>query len=146
MKKSIFILIALVLMATGCRKDKPADYAKLVIGEWHCVPETFEADIYLAIDEAGTFDMYQQIGDGRHRHYSGEWEINENVLSGIYSDGQSWGSEYQVSFSGGNTMTLKAMNGSDEVMGYSREAIPSEIIDGSITVKSASDGGCRPVL
>lgn len=146
MKKSIFILIALVLIATGCRKDKPVDYAKLVIGEWHCVPETFEADIYLAIDEAGTFDLYQQIGDGRHRHYSGEWDLDGTTLSGTYSNGDNWGSEYQVSFSGGNTMSLKALNGSEEVMKYSREVIPSEVINGSIEVKSTADTDCRPVL
>lgn len=146
MKKSIYILIALLLVATGCKKDKPVDYAKLIIGEWHCAPETFEADVYLALDTDGTFDLYQQIGEGRHRHYSGEWEINENVLSGIYSDGQAWGSNYQVSFSGGDAMSLKALNGSEEVMKYSREAIPSEVIEGSIEVKSAVDMDYRPVL
>lgn len=146
MKKYIYTLIALLLIATGCRKDKPVDHAKLVIGEWHCVPGTFEADVYLAIDEAGTFDLYQQIGEGRHRHYSGEWTINDDVLSGTYSDGQPWGSEYQVSFSGSNTMTMKALNGSDELMDYYREAIPSEIIDGSIIVKSAYGADFSPVL
>jgi len=146
MKKNIYIFIALLLIATGCKKDKPVDHAKLVIGEWHCAPETFEADVYLALDTDGTFDLYQQIGEGRHRHYSGEWDLDGTTLSGTYSNGDNWGSGYQVSFSGDNTMSLKALNGSEEVMKYSREAIPSEVINGSIEVKSTADTDCRPVL
>ena len=146
MKKSIYILIALLLVATGCKKDKPVDHARLIIGEWHCTPETFEADVYLALDNDGTFDLYQQIGEGRHRHYSGEWELDGTTLSGTYSSGDDWGSGYQVSFSGDNTMSLKTLNGSEEVMKYSRKAIPSEVIKGSIEVKSTVDADCRPVL
>ena len=43
-------------------------------------------------------------------------------------------------------MSLKALNGSEEIMKYSREAIPSEVIKGSIEVKSTVDADCRPVL
>lgn len=146
MKKNIYILIALLLMATGCKKEKTVDYAKQVIGEWHCVPETFDADVYLALDPDGTFALYQQIGEGRHRHYSGEWELDGITLSGSYSGGEAWGSSYQVSFSGGNTMSLKALNGSEEVMTYSRNTIPSEVIEGSVEMKSDADIDCRPVL
>jgi len=146
MKKNIYILIVLLLIVTGCKKEKPVDYAKQVIGEWHCVPETFDADVYLALDPDGTFALYQQIGEGRHRHFSGEWELDGTTLSGSYSGGEVWGSSYQVSFPGDNTMSLKALNGSEEVMTYSRKTIPSEVIEGSVEIKSDADIDCRPVL
>ncbi len=43
-------------------------------------------------------------------------------------------------------MSLKALNGSEEVMKYYRDAIPSEVIEGSIEMKSAVDADCGPVL
>ena len=42
-----------------------------------------------------------------------------------------------MSFSGKDSMTLTAQNGSEEVVTYSRESIPSEVKDGCIDVRSS---------
>lgn len=134
-------------MLAGCRKEDKTDYAAKIPGEWHCTPETFEADVYIAFDADGGFDLYQQVGEGRHRHYSGEWEVAGNVISGTYSNGAGWGSSYSVSFDTDDRMTFKAANGSDEVMTYLRENIPADVVEGSIDVKSAASGhGFTPAL
>ena len=139
MKRILYMLAALALLVTtGCKKDdKPVDYKGMLPGEWHCAATEFGADIYVGFDENGAFDLYQMLGEGRYRHYTGNWSIKGDVLSGTYSDGTSWGSSYKMNFSGENSMTLTAQNGSEDAMTYSRESIPSEVKDGCIDVRSS---------
>ena len=113
-----------MIAATGCKKeDKKIDYKANLIGEWHCAPDNMDADIYVEFAQDGSFALYQQVGEGRYRNFSGSWECEENILSGTYADGTPWGSSYQMDFDD-DTMTLTAMNGSNEVMTYIREDIP----------------------
>lgn len=139
MKKILYMLAALALLVTtGCKKDeKPVDYKGMLPGEWHCAATEFGADIYVGFDENGAFDLYQMLGEGRYRHYTGNWSIKGEVLSGTYSDGTAWGSSYKMNFDGNDSMTLTAQNGSEEALIYSRESIPSEVKDGCIDVKSS---------
>ena len=139
MKRILYMLAALaLLMATGCKKDeKPVDYKGLLPGEWHCAAVEFGADVYACFEADGDFDLYQMLGEGRYRHYTGNWSIKGDILSGTYSDGTEWGSSYKMSFSGNDLMTLAAQNGSEEVVIYSRESIPSEVKEGCIDVKSS---------
>ena len=95
------------------------------------------AEIYVAFAAEGGFDLYQQIGEGRHRHYTGTWTLEGNILSGIYADETAWGSSYKVEFSDDNTMILTAQNGSEEIMTYVRESVPAEVKEGCIDVKSS---------
>ena len=148
MKRLLYFItaVALLVSCSGKNGGKELTLEEKLCAEWHSTSLAIDADIFLNFIEGGTFEMYQQIGEGRHRHYSGEWELDGTTLSGTYSSGDDWGSGYQVSFSGDNAMSLKALNGSEEVMKYSRKAIPSEVIEGCIEVKSAVDADCRPVL
>ena len=139
MKRLLYILAALMLItATGCKKDdKQKDLKAITVGEWHCVPEGIDADIYVTFAAEGGFDLYQQIGEGRHRHYTGTWTLEGNILSGIYADETAWGSSYKVEFSDDNTMILTAQNGSEEITTYVRESVPTEVKEGCIDVKSS---------
>lgn len=138
MKRLLFILTALMLItATGCKKDeKVIDCKATLPGEWHCTPAELDADIYAAFDENGRFDLYQKLGEGRYRHYTGTWECKGNTLSGNYSDGNAWGSSYTVEFTDQDHMTFTALNGSKEVMVYTRESVPSEVKEDCIEAKS----------
>ena len=75
MKRLLFILATLmVITATGCKKDaKPIDCMATLPGEWHCLPEGIDAEVYAAFEESGSFDLYQKVGEGRYRHYTGTW-------------------------------------------------------------------------
>lgn len=139
MKRILYMFAALaLLMTTGCKKDeKPVDYKGLLPGEWHCAAVEFGADVYVSFEKDGDFDLYQMLGQGRYRHYTGSWSIEGDILSGTYSDGTAWGSSYKMSFSGKDSMVLTAQNGSEEAMTYSRESIPSEVKDGCIDVRSS---------
>lgn len=139
MRKILYILAALTLLAAaGCKKEeKKVDYKALISGEWHCSPADIETDVHAVFEADGCFDAYQKIGEGRYRHYTGTWSSEGSTLSGIYSDGSAWGSTYRMEFPDDNTMTLTALNGSEEVMTYFREAVPAEVKEGCIDVKSS---------
>jgi hypothetical protein len=137
MKTKIYLLAAVLLAAltiVGCQKEKSSptvDNSAKIVGEWHCAPEQYDVDVYVAFYADGAFDEYQRIGEGRYRHYNGTWTLNKDILSGVYSDGESWGSEYSVAFAD-NTMVLTSLNDSAEAMTYTKEQIPSEVIESAI--------------
>ena len=130
MKAKFYLLTlcaALAFVGCGKENDTPkVDNATKVVGEWHCAPEGYDVDVYVAFDAAGTFDEYQRLGEGRYRHYEGTWSVNKSVLSGVYADGTEWGSTYTLTFEG-ETMTLTANNDLAEAITYTKVTIPAEV-------------------
>ena len=121
------VLCALALVGCGKEKDTPkVNNATKVVGEWHCAPEGYDVDVYVAFDADGSFEEYQRLGEGRYRHYAGTWSVNKSELSGVYADGTEWGSSYTLSFNG-DTMTLTANNDSAEAIVYTKCEIPTEV-------------------
>lgn len=156
MKKllSYAIVVLFAVSSWSCRKAEHGDsevngeeavnYAALTVGEWNFVDPGYGVSVYVSFDEEGTFDLYQKIGDGKYRHYSGTWSVDENIISGLYSDGSEWGSSYSLEFVQADIMIMTALNGSEDEMTYFKEAIPAEIKDNVIEVRSTD--GYRPVL
>lgn len=139
MKRLLIVLTIMlsVLAISGCKKEnKAAGHAAKLVGEWKCTPEEIDAEIYVCFDADGSFELYQKIGDGRHRRYTGVWEIEGKMLSGKYSDGSSWGSSYEIRFINAETLVLTAQNGSAEEHTYFREPVPSEVREGCLEVRS----------
>ena len=139
MKAKIYSIISVLcaaLLFIGCAKEKKQDAPKVdaatkVVGEWHCAPDGYDVDVYVAFDAAGSFEEYQRLGEGRYRHYAGTWSVDKSVLSGVYADGTEWGSTYTLSFEG-ETMTLTANNESAEAIVYTKTTIPTEVKDEAI--------------
>ena len=137
MKKNINLIMAVLcaaLLFVGCGKEKDTpkvNNATKIVGEWHCAPEGYDVDVYVAFDAAGSFEEYQRLGEGRYRHYAGTWSVDKSVLSGVYADGTEWGSTYTLSFEG-ETMTLTANNESAEAIVYTKTTIPTEVKDEAI--------------
>lgn len=127
----ILSLLAVLVMASGCEE---VSSPSMVEGEWHCAAD--EWDIYIDFASTGTFQLYQLLGQGRHYLYNGTWHLEDNILSGQYNDGTSWGSDYTVSFDSTDatpgSMTLTPTNGSNEVHTYERTTIPEEVRNGSV--------------
>lgn len=132
MKTRLFLLAAALLSAfifASCQKENDTpniDNASRVVGEWHCAPEAYDVDVYVAFYDDGKFDVYQRLGEGRYRHYNGTWSVTKNILSGVYADGTEWGSTYTLSFDG-DTMTLTADNDSAEAIVYTKTEISTEV-------------------
>ncbi len=130
MKKLLYILAAALLMA-ACGKETPVEQG--ICGEWHSTSLSAEGEIYMSLTEDNKFELYQQIGEGRHRLYRGTYSFENDILTGKYNDGEQWAYSYQVVLSG-NTMTLTTLDESAQVSVFQREAIPSEVKDGSVAV------------
>ena len=161
-KTLLYILCGiLAISTTGCKKDNPAVDDNTVItpenpsdngnntdtpttppvqetlkdkicGEWHFTSETDNADIRIALNADGSYELYQKFEGGVHHLYRGKWTLNENVLSGTYNDGETWQTSYTVSISDDKS-TLTLVTGTDSYV-YLREPILDSIKDTCIIV------------
>lgn len=128
---------------------KPTEtLASKIATEWHCEVTEIDADIYLCLKDAFTFELYQKIGEGSYRLYNGTWSLDEEtaMMTGKYNDGIPWGSGYTVTLSeDGVSMTLApSENGEDQV--YRKTAIPSEVKDNAVVMVKSEAGSGSPVL
>lgn len=149
MKRTLYILLtAFAIIACGEKADPEnqggnenqgsepvATLSSQIIGEWHSESLQIDADIYMAFAQDGTFELYQQIGDGAHRLYRGTWSINEEkaILSGKYNDGNNWAASYSVTLDK-DTLTLTSDNDTKEKSTYKKDTIPAEVKEGCVVV------------
>lgn len=137
MKKLLFIIsAAMLLVSCGNKND---DKGKLTLedqlsGEWHSVSLTVDGDIYLKFESLDkTFELYQQIGAGAHRLYRGTWNLEGQILTGRYNDGEDWSTAYTIVISG-NTLTMTSNNDAAEESIFETCEIPAEIKETCETV------------
>ena len=89
---------------------------------WRGVEPSF--DIYLDITATGGITLYQRIDSHYWEIYQASAEINNGVISGVYTDGEVWSATYGVTVSG-NTMTWVNSADADEVSVYTRSELPA---------------------
>lgn len=130
MKKLLYIFSALVILAS-CGKNsddnKPEQtLEQQLIGQWHSVSNSLEADLYIDFQEGKTFELYQQIGEGAHRLYRGTWNLEGTLLTGKYNDGEDWAAAYQVEMRE-KQLVLTSNNDTTEKSTYEKAEIPAEV-------------------
>lgn len=132
MKKSIIltVLASFALLFAGCGSDDTTPAIRFT-GEWHLVrwngTAPTEFDAYVAFDDDHTFTLYQRIERVKYQLFTGSWAYNGKLLTGIYADGTTWGSDYEVALDETqNTLTLTSPT-AGEVSVYQRAAIPEAI-------------------
>ena len=130
MKRLIYIFSALVLLAS-CGKNNDDNKPELtleqqLIGQWHSVSNSLEADLYIDFQEGKTFELYQQIGEGAHRLYRGTWNLEGTLLTGKYNDGEDWAAAYQVEMRA-KQLVLTSNNDTAEKSTYEKAEIPAEV-------------------
>lgn len=130
MKKLLYI-IATALLMVACGKETPVE--KGIHGQWKSTSLSAEGEIYLSLTEDNKFELYQQIGEGRHRLYRGVYNFENDILSGKYNDGEDWAYSYQVVLAD-DTMTLTTLDESAQTTVFQRTTIPAEVQEGSIVV------------
>ena len=130
MKKLLYIFSALMILAS-CGKNsddnKPEQtLEQQIIGQWHSVSNSLEADLYIDFQESKTFELYQQIGEGAHRLYRGTWNLEGTLLTGKYNDGEDWAAAYQVEMRE-KQLVLTSNNDTAEKSTYEKAEIPAEV-------------------
>jgi len=135
MKKLLRFLaiIAICGSVLGCKKTPKADPTPQCTGEWQLSSISVKSvsyagqaiDIYVSFVSDGNFELYQKIGQGRFRKYTGTWSLSGTTLSGVYSSGKEWGSSYEVSVDD-ETMTLTSAV-AEEVSVYKKSSIPESV-------------------
>lgn len=135
--------------SSGDEPTTPTVGSGEVKGEWHMIAwsSLTAADIWLSIDENGTFDLYQRLYTPHYVHLDGTYALTEGTLSGRYSDNVSWGSSYMVSFNGdGSQMTLTSTANGGDVAVYVKAAIPAQIKDGSLSASALESRSAEEVV
>lgn len=137
----IWSLIALFAMAlVGCSGDDDTNGTD-IYGKWQltsvsgCTPEF---NVYVEFTNDGTFNLYQQVWTLTYEHYTGNFTINGNVVSGTYSDGSAWIGSYNFSTTNSKLKLINTAN-SDEVNVYTACKIPREVIDEATTATRSED-------
>lgn len=125
------LLIALIFVV-GCDGDKEdSKKSKAIVKEWRIESWNNESpvfDVYIAFNEDGTFEMYQQVYTLTYAYYGGTYIANDGLLSGVYSDGSPWESIYKYSVSeDGSQLTLESEESISVVSVYVNETIPEEV-------------------
>ena len=143
---SILITIAALSAAASCQKEEVMDtVASSLVGEWHLTETETDGividhltDVYLTINADCTFLIYQKSGDQtRYTVFTGTCKSVNNVFSGIYSDGSSFGCDYEF-FVEGDTLTLSTADGI-EVQTWTKESLDQEDKDNAdMKVKSSA--------
>lgn len=146
MKIAKIFIAAVAFFAVACVTDNSGNEGDFidttkwieegsVIGDWKLSSWTNQKvsalQIYLSLNEDGSFDLYQRIYSVVWLHYEGSFTIENNTLSGVYSDGKAWKDSYSVSFAeeAPNRIRLVSKSDSADISVYTEEGIPSDIID-----------------
>ena len=145
--KTIFkfiLALSVFAAAVSCgEKDNGPAVSEKIVAEWHLVGVsgmTSVPQVYVNFSQDLSFELYQKVGEGRYRKYEGTYTVAGSVVSGQYSDGEKWGSDYKASFEGDN-MVLTAQNGSEEACTYEKKALSeTDKADAILVTKSAQDG------
>lgn len=128
MNRILYILTAaLLIISCGDENgEKGLTFEQKMCREWHSVTLSAEGDIYLKFEDDKTFEIYQQIGDGRHKLYRGTWNLENNLLTGRYNDGEDWASAYTVTMHD-KFLTLVSANDAAEESVFEKTEIPAEV-------------------
>ena len=135
MKKILNIMFAAVAICftAACQKEEVKDIVdSAIIGEWHLstvevdgAVQKYSYDVYFAINNDGTFELYQKSGtQTRYTKFTGTCKSEGNQLSGVYSSGTPWGTSYTALVSGG-MLVLTTADGV-EVQEYTKESLSQE--------------------
>lgn len=136
--KKILLIFAVLALVASCGKNeegkKPEiDLEEQLIGQWHSTSISVEGDIYIEFYLEKSFELYQQIGEGAYRLYRGTWNLEGDLLTGKYNDGEDWAAAYKVAIEG-DVLTMTSQNDAAETSTYKKSDIPSEVKERCETV------------
>ena len=122
----ILFAAAAILALASCVKSEEALVKKLA-GDWYY--ETVESDVpvqvYVSFANDMTFQLFQKVGDGAFRRYTGTYTFDGTVLDGVYSDKSTWKEAKNVTFDGDILTAVGVKTG--ETITYVRKLVPATV-------------------
>ena len=88
-------------------------------------------DIYIDFKADGSYDMYQMIGQGRYKYYTGIYNVSGDKVTGNYREAnkiRDWGNAYTFKVKG-DQLTMTATINSTDVYTYTKCSIPAEVVE-----------------
>ena len=132
MRKLVILLAACLGVLAACNKTpEPVN----IVGEWQLSGYQTKAitigsekvDVYVKFTSDNAFEMYQMLGNGRYRKFTGTYALSaDNLLTGKYSGGSAWAASYDVSLEGSKLMLTQHPDAS-EVHTFSSTTIPDSV-------------------
>ena len=120
------LAVAAVLAFASCVKSEDA-VVKELAGDWYY--ETGEADtpvqVYVSFAKDMTFELYQKVGDGAFRKYTGTYTFDGTLLDGVYSDKAPWKEAKTVTIDGDSLTAVGVKTG--ETITYVRKLVPATV-------------------
>lgn len=120
------LAVAAVLAFASCVKSEDA-VVKELAGDWYY--ETVEADtpvqVYVSFAKDMTFELYQKVGEGAFRKYSGSYTFDGTLLDGVYSDKAPWKEAKTVTIDGDSLTAVGVKTG--ETITYVRKLVPATV-------------------
>jgi hypothetical protein len=122
----IMLAVAAVLAFASCVKSEDA-VVKELAGDWYY--ETVEADtpvqVYVSFAKDMTFELYQKVGGGAFRKYTGTYTFDGTLLDGVYSDKAPWKEAKTVTIDGDSLTAVGVKTG--ETITYVRKLVPATV-------------------
>ena len=122
----ILFAAAAILALASCVKSEEALVKKLY-GDWYY--ETVESDVpvqvYVSFANDMTFQLFQKVGDGAFRRYTGTYTFDGTVLDGVYSDKSTWKEAKNVTIDGDILTAVGVKTG--ETITYVRKLVPATV-------------------
>lgn len=122
----ILFAAAAILALASCVKSEEALVKKLY-GDWYY--ETVESDVpvqvYVSFANDMTFQLFQKVGDGAFRRYTGTYTFDGTVLDGVYSDKSTWKEAKNVTIDGDVLTAVGVKTG--ETITYVRKLVPATV-------------------
>ena len=120
------LAVAAVLAFASCVKSEDA-VVKELAGDWYY--ETVEADtpvqVYVSFAKDMTLELYQKVGEGAFRKYSGTYTFDGTLLDGVYSDKAPWKEAKTVTIDGDSLTAVGVKTG--ETITYVRKLVPATV-------------------
>jgi len=131
MRKFVLLIASIICIVTLCSCEKnnstPTELA-VVVGSWHmksfCGADA-DIDLYIRFSRNNTFKILQRTDSLEYTEYNGTYEIDDenSIISGVYSDGESWTDSYRFSLNSDNELVLESLN-SAEISVYESSTMP----------------------
>lgn len=138
------ILLAVLALPSFTACSDQDDTNSILVGEWGYAEG--DDEVYIAFSKNNTFDLYQKRGEDLIRYYyTGTYEFDGEVLTGMYTGYIPFAHDYKVSRSG-DKLTLTSVSEPDYKVTYTKKSIPEEVKTHFIPVTKSAEVAPVPFL